>query len=114
MKAAIIPKDYDEDGDVHFNVIPDPKLQDLLNLQSGDEMVVEVICWNKPSTSYNQQWGNYCNGVESRSHFPTLLILKAGDHVRITGKWVQDIGYPKPDHAQWNEIHPAEKIEKIP
>ncbi len=50
MKAAIIPKDYDEDGDVHFNVIPDPKLQDLLNLQSGDEMVVEVICWNKPST----------------------------------------------------------------
>lgn len=77
-------------------------------------MVVEVICWNKPSTSYNQQWGNYCNGVESRSHFPTLLTLKAGDHVRITGKWVQDIGYPKPDHAQWNEIHPAEKIEKIP
>ena len=50
MKAAIIPKDYDEDGDEHFNVIPDPKLQDLLNLQSGDEMVVEVICWNKPST----------------------------------------------------------------
>ena len=47
----------------------------------------------------------FCNGVNPHGHIPTL---KQGDRIRITGKWVQDIGYPKPDHPQWNEIHPVE------
>ncbi len=74
-------------------------------------MHIEIICWEKPSSSYISAFGDYCKGVDTRSHIPTL---KAGDHVRITGKWVKDIGYPKPDHVEWNEIHPVESIQKLP
>jgi len=26
--------------------------------------------------------------------------VKQGDHILVTNKWVQDMGYPKPDHPQ--------------
>jgi hypothetical protein len=99
------------DGDLHFSVTPDSKFSDILNKANNGEMVVEIICWDKPGSSYIKQFGNFCEGVDSRSHVPAL---KAGDHLRVTGKWVQDIGFPTPTHPKWNEIHPAEKIEIIP
>lgn len=70
----------------------------------------EVICWEKPGKSYTDKWGQFCDGVEPRQRIPTLNL---NDHVRITGKWVKDIGYPHPDNAQWNEIHPVESIQKL-
>ena len=40
--------------------------------------------------------------------------LKYGDHVAVTGKWVQDVGHGTAPHDAWNDIHPAAKVEKIP
>ena len=37
-----------------------------------------------------------------------------GDHIAVTGKWVQDVGHSTAPHEAWNEIHPAAKVEKIP
>ncbi len=105
------PKISDEgDGDFKFDVTPDKGFEDLKNPSNGKGMVIEIICWTKPSADRISKFGNYCEGVDAKSHFPAL---KYNDHVRITGKWVQDKGYPKADHAQWNEIHPVEKIEKL-
>jgi hypothetical protein len=39
--------------------------------------------------------------------------VKYGEHIQVAGKWVKDIGYPKPDHPQWREIHPVENIINI-
>jgi|SRR5690242_3987419 hypothetical protein len=101
----------DSDGDLHILLTPDAKDDsDLMNSANGNRMTVEVICWGRPSPSYTNEWGPFCNNVDPHGHIPDL---RDGDHVRITGKWVQDIGYPKPTHAQWNEIHPVESIEKI-
>lgn len=101
----------DSDGDLHILLTPDAKVDhDLMNTANGARMTVEVICWGKPSASYTNEWGQFCNNVDPHGHIP---VLKDGDHVRITGKWVQDIGYPKPTHPQWNEIHPVESIEFI-
>ncbi len=112
-----IPSDTERDGDLTFNVDPDgTKPNDnwaLLNKENGAHgLHIEIICWNTPDYSrYSNFNGHFCDGVDPRAHIPTL---KAGDHVRITGKWVQDMGYPKPDHDQWNEIHPVESIQKLP
>jgi hypothetical protein len=85
---------------------------DLLNQNNTKGLVAEVICWDKPDYSkYSNFQGHFCDGVDARAHIP---VLKQGDHVRITGKWVKDIGYPKPDHVEWNEIHPVESIQKLP
>ena len=75
--------------------------------------MIEIICWDKKNIdpSYTKEYGYYCNGVNL--NFPTL---KYGDHVAVTGKWVQDVGHPTPGHPAheaWNEIHPAAKVEKI-
>jgi hypothetical protein len=60
---------------------------------------VEVICWDTPDyTKYDKfprSDPRFCDGVNPHGHIPTL---KQGDHIRVTGKWVQDIGYPAPDH----------------
>ncbi len=99
------------DGDLHILLTPDDKDDsDLLNSQNQGKFTAEVICWEKPGKSYTDKWGQFCDGVNPRQHIPDL---KVNDHVRITGKWVQDIGYPKPDHPQWNEIHPVESIQKL-
>jgi len=95
----IRPADYNDiryigrktsDGDLHILLTPDAKDDsDLMNTANGNRMTVDV---------------------DPHVHIPDL---RDGYHVRITGKWVQDIGNPKPTHAQWNEIHPVESIEKI-
>lgn len=99
------------DGDLKYDLDPvgtKPNDNwDLLNEHNSKGLVIEIICWDKPGKTYTDKWGPFCDGVEPRKHIP---LLKQGDHVLVTGKWVQDIGYPKPTHAQWNEIHPVEKI----
>jgi len=110
------PTTEEHDGDLTFNVDPDGTAPNenwkLLNVNNtGHGLHIEIICWEKPSSSYTNKFGDYCKGVDTRTHIPTL---KASDHVRITGKWVKDIGYPQPDHVEWNEIHPVESIQKLP
>ena len=107
------PHENDEgDGDLKFTVQPDKGFTDLLNKYNTKGMVIEIICWDQPKQDYIKKWGNYCQGVDSRSHIPTNL--KQGDHVRVTGKWVQDVGHPGfVTHDPWNEIHSFEKIEII-
>ncbi len=109
MRAA--PTDEEHDGDVTFNVDPDTNDDKLLlNQYNTKGLHVEVICARQPDYSrYSNFQGHYCDGVYP-SHVDTSK-LQPGSHVRITGKWVQDIGYPKPDHDQWNEIHPVESIQ---
>lgn len=102
------------DGDITFNVDVDPQFKDLLNQYNTKGMHVEIICWKNPDLSYIKRWGDYCKGVESKSHFPGLEQLTKTDHIRIIGKWVTDIGHAgQPSHETWNEIHPVEKVEKI-
>ena len=110
------PTTEEHDGDLTFNVDPDGTAPNdnwkLLNVNNtGHGLHVEIICWNTPDyKKYSNFKGHFCDGVDPRAHIPTL---KAGDHVRITGKWVKDIGYPKQDHIEWNEIHPVESIQLI-
>ena len=103
------------DGDLHIDLTPDGTKPndnwDLLNRNNTKGLVTEVICWGTPTKSYTDEWGQFCKDVDPKPHLPSLTQLQQGAHIRITGKWVQDIGYPKPEHAQWNEIHPVESIE---
>jgi len=106
----------EKDGDYHFILTPDSGYKDLLNKYNTKGLMVEIICWDKKgiASTYTNEYGDYCNGVNL--NFPPL---KYGDHVTVTGKWVQDIGHDPtwPDkgaHVPWNEIHPAAKVEKIP
>lgn len=106
----------EKDGDYHFLLTPDnnKEYKDLLNKYNTKGLMVEIICWDKKGIdpSYTKEYGDYCNGVNV--NFPTL---KYGDHVAVTGKWVQDVGHPEYPaagaHVPWNEIHPAAKVEKI-
>ena len=104
------PRSDDGDGDLHFNVTPDNGYKDLMNSNNTKGMVVEIICWVKPTASYIQTFGNYCQDVNPHNH---IAPVKYGEHIQVVGKWVKDIGYPKPDHPQWREIHPVENIINI-
>jgi hypothetical protein len=108
------PTGTEHDGDVSFNVDPDTKDdKDLLNSNNTKGLHVEVICAEKPDyNTYSNFQGHYCDGAYP-SHIDTSKI-QPKTHVRITGKWVKDVGYPHPDHAEWNEIHPVESIQILP
>jgi len=105
------PTNEEHDGDVSFNVDPDTKDdKNLLNSNNTKGLHVEVICAAQPDYSiYKNFNGHYCDGVYP-SHINTANIVP-GTHVRITGKWVKDVGYPHPDHLEWNEIHPVESLQ---
>jgi len=112
------PKDFEGDGDLHINVVPDGNKGNdnwqLLNVNNTKGLVVEIICWDTPNyKKYSNFNGHFCDGVDSKTHIPAAANLKNGDHIRVTGKWVKDVGYPKPDHIESNEIHPVESIEKL-
>jgi hypothetical protein len=101
----------EKDGDYHFILTPDTGYKELLNKYNTKGLMVEIICWDKKgiADSYKTEYGDYCNGVNV--NFPTL---RYGDHIAVTGKWVQDVGHDHATHDPWNEIHPAAKVEKIP
>lgn len=103
----------EKDGDYHFLLTPDPGYKDLLNKYNTKGLMVEIICWDKKgiASSYADEYGYYCNGVDVKYYNPPL---KYGDHIAVTGKWVQDVGHSTAPHEAWNEIHPAAKVEKIP
>jgi hypothetical protein len=107
------PSDPERDGDLHFNVTPNGTKPndnfDLLNKNNTKGLVAEIICWDTPDyNKYSNFQGHFCDNVFPRQHIP---VVKYGDHVVITDKWVKDIGYPHPDHLEWNEIHAVESIK---
>ena len=109
--------EYEDDGDVSFNAMPDTKDdKDLININNTNALNgalhIEVICGKVPISTYISSFGDYCKNVYP-SHIKTDN-LKAGTHVQVTGKWVRDVGYPKQDHVEWNEIHPVESIQIHP
>jgi hypothetical protein len=107
----------EHDGDYHFLLTPDAGYKDVLNRYNTKGLMVEIICWDKKgiASSYTQEYGDYCKGVDTTGHYPTNL--KQGDHVEVIGKWVQDVGHATPGHPAheaWNEIHPAAKVNILP
>jgi hypothetical protein len=93
----------DEDGDQHMLLKLDNGQGDLLTKKNitkkqGD-LVIEAVCANKTTLP---KVGNTCNGYINKIQIPKL-----GDHVKVTGSFVNDT------HNGWNEIHPITKIEII-
>ena len=72
-----------------------------MNSANGSKMTAEVICWGKPTSSYTSEWGPFCNNLDSQKY---ILTIKDGDHVRVIGKYVQDIGYPTGDDVLDSKI----------
>ena len=101
VTGVIEESSADEDGDQHMLLKLDNGQEDLLTKKNtkkkqGD-LVIEAVCANKTTLA---KVGNTCNGYINKIQIPKL-----GDHVKITGSFVNDT------HNGWNEIHPITKIE---
>jgi hypothetical protein len=97
----------EHDGDLHFLLTPDKGYENLLNTHNTKGLMVELICMDKNgiAPSYKQEFGDYCRGLDQS--FPTL---KYGQHVIVTGKWVQDVGHPTPGHPAHD--HETKSIQR--
>ena len=106
----------EDDGDLHFTLTLDKQYEKYSNSEDPiclpshglpnpcHNIIVEVICHKKPSTSYITQQGDYRKEV--RSEFSGMP--SQGAKLSVSGRWITDMdrGMPKP-HAAWNENHPA-------
>jgi len=95
--------DQNEDGDTHMLLKLDAGYEDLLlkknkKKKEGD-LVVEVVCAH-PAT--DKKVGAACSGYSNKVSIPSV-----GDHIRVTGSYVDDT------HNGWAEIHPVSRIEKL-
>jgi hypothetical protein len=102
VTGTIAEQDQNEDGDTHMLLKLDPGQEDLLakkNLKKKDgNLVIEVVCAHPPDQKKAKQT---CEGYSTPITIPVV-----GDHVRVTGSYVNDT------HNGWTEIHPVSKIEK--
>jgi len=94
--------DQNEDGDTHMLLKLDAGYEDLLlkknkKKKEGD-LVLEVVCANAVT---DKKVGAACNGYSNKISIPSV-----GDHIRVTGSYVDDT------HNGWAEIHPVSRIEK--
>lgn len=90
-----------DDGDQHMLLKLDKGQENLLmknniKKKQGD-LVIEAVCANKATSN---KVGNICNGYINKIQLP-----KIGDHVAVTGSYVNDT------HNGWAEIHPITKIK---
>jgi hypothetical protein len=94
--------DQNEDGDTHMLLKLDPGFEDLLmkrnKTKKDGDLVVEVVCAHEVT---DKKVGAACNGYSNRIFIPSV-----GDHIRVTGSYVNDT------HNDWAEIHPVSSIEK--
>ena len=103
VTGVIEELDQNEDGDTHMLLKLDPGGPDLLakknyKKKNGD-LVIEVICANAIT---DKKAVAACKGYSNLIMIPTV-----GDHVRVTGSYVNDT------HNGWTEIHPVSRIEKM-
>ena len=103
VTGTIEEQDANEDGDEHMLLKLDAGQDDLLtkrNLKKKNgDLVIEVVCAN-PVT--DKKAVEACRGYSNPIQIPNI-----GDHVRVTGSYVNDT------HNDWTEIHPVSKIEKM-
>lgn len=96
------------DGDVSFNVSPDPGYANMLNATNRREggLHMEIVPRDQPGCTPGQlvnpgaPYFGKCSGRD-------LLAPPLGAHVRIIGPWVLDIG------NHWYEIHPVWSVHKV-
>ena len=95
--------DQNEDGDAHMLLKLDPGSEDLLlkknKTKKQGDLVIEVVCANAVTEKKAE---DTCRGYTNKINIPSV-----GDHVRVTGSYVND------SHNDWAEIHPVSKIEKL-
>ncbi|MCX6350691.1 MAG: hypothetical protein NTX03_02395 [Bacteroidetes bacterium] len=102
ITGTIIKLKQEDDGDLHIKVKLDKGQEKLINnmnitRQKGC-MVIEPICVKKIIKQKNARPA--CEGYVNNVYIP-----KKGEHVRVTGSYVEDIKHG------WMEIHPVTKIE---
>jgi hypothetical protein len=100
------PKKNPDDGDVSFNVAPDPGYESMLNAhnRSNGGLHIEIVPRDQPGCTPGQPVvvGNVPNlGICSGRDVADPAL---GAHVRIIGPWVFDRS------NNWNEIHPTWSI----
>jgi hypothetical protein len=91
------------DGDIHIQVRVDPPFQNMVapgNSRQGGNLVIEPICMH---TVTQQDAIAACAGFT----FP-VSVFPVGTHVGIRGPLVFDR-----QHG-WSEIHPVEKMVRLP
>jgi hypothetical protein len=93
----------EKDGDIHIQVKMDPRYQNLVapgNSRQGGNLVVEPICTHKVTQP---------DAVASCAGFTfPVSVFPVGTHVGIRGPLVFD------RHHGWSEIHPVEKMVRLP
>lgn len=96
------------DGDVSFNVSPDPGYEGMLNAHNRREggLHMEIVARDQPGCTPGQPVNpgelprlGICSGR-------ALVAPPVGAHVRIIGQWVLDVS------NDWYEIHPVWSIRK--
>lgn len=99
----------DEDGDITFNLRVDPPNQKAMNARNLAEggLHVEIVPADEkgctpgsPVTFHGVPGLGVCSGAN-------LVAPKVGDHVRLIGALVLDIG------NGWNELHPVWFMEPV-
>ena len=94
--------DQNEDGDTHMLLKLDAGYEDLLlkknKTKKDGDLVIEVVCANAVT---EKKVGTACNGYSNKISIPSV-----GDHIRVTGSYVNDT------HNDWAEIHPVSSIQK--
>jgi hypothetical protein len=91
------------DGDIHIQVRVDPPFQNMVapgNSRQGGNLVIEPICMHTRDPGGRE--GSVRGFRFSRECFPP------GTHVGIRGPLVFDR-----QHG-WSEIHPVEKVVRLP
>lgn len=103
VTGVIDELDQNEDGDTHMLLKLDPGNDDLLlkknRTKKNGDLVIEVVCAH-PVT--DKKAVEACRGYSTNVKIPNV-----GDHVKVTGSYVND------SHNGWAEIHPVSSIEKM-
>ena len=94
--------DQNEDGDTHMLLKLDAGYENLLfkrnKTKKDGNLVIEVVCANAVT---EKKVGTACSGYSNKISIPSV-----GDHIRVTGSYVND------SHNDWAEIHPVSSIQK--
>ena len=103
VTGKIVSLEIKKDGDEHILLKPDGDYKYLLNERNMKKMkgclVVEIICVYK---SGEPDARAACSGYTNK-----VAIPRKGEHVSVTGTYVQD------EHHSWMEIHPVSSISLL-
>lgn len=91
------------DGDAHMGLKLDAAYSSMVNdvnkSRKNGDLIIESVCNQPPEDS---KVGSACDGYQAH-----VMIPAVGDHVKITGAFVDDT------HNGWNEIHPVTSISRL-